>query len=96
MLDLTGVRAHLKSVVSTLNHRVGSQSANNGVALEVTEQLRSLSSLNVVQLSKLAIPEQSMASTAINALNVHAKSHNDLVITIGTGIVFDSDFDGFV
>ena len=52
--------------------------------------------MHVVELRKFAIPEESMASAAVNTLDVHTKSHDNLVITVGASIVFDAHFNGLV
>ena len=64
--------------------------------LEVTGQLRTLLTLNVINLGEFSIPEKSEGLAAIDTLDVHAERHDDLIVGIGRGLVLEADFHGFV
>ena len=96
MFDLARVAANFEAVLLALDDGVWGQRAHNRVGLEVAEKLRPLHALHVVQLRELSVPEESVATAAVNTLDVHTESHYDLVVTVGTGVVLDAHFDSLV
>lgn len=48
--------------------------------------------LNIIDLGEFPIPEESVAFTAVNALNVHAQGHNDLEVSVRGSLILNSDF----
>jgi hypothetical protein len=52
------------------------------MALEIAQELWSLILTHFVNLSELAIVEQDVIAAAVNALNVHAKSHDNLEVRV--------------
>ena len=55
-----------------------------------------LGTLHVIKLCKLAVPEEGVATTAVDSLDVHAESHNNLVVAVGTGVVLHPYFNCLV
>jgi hypothetical protein len=64
--------------------------------LKVPSQLRALLALNIINLRKFAIPEKSESLATIYTLDIHTKSHDDLIICVGRGLVFETNLDSLV
>ena len=52
--------------------------------------------MHIIELGKLAVPEESVASATVDAFDVHAQGHDDLVITVRAHVVFDAHFNCLV
>lgn len=52
-----------------------------------------MGALNVVELCELAVPEESVASTTVDTLDVHAEGHDYLIVAIGAHIVLHTDLN---
>ena len=52
--------------------------------------------LDIVALDELAVPKEGVASAAVDALDVHAEGHDDLVVAVDGGVVFDADLNCLV
>ena len=44
--------------------------------------------MHIVDLCELSIPEECVRLAAIDALDVHPQGHNDLIVSIGGGLIF--------
>ena len=55
-----------------------------------------MGALNVVELCELAVPEESVASTTVDTLDVHAEGHDDLEIRVLRLIIPHSNFNSLV
>ena len=63
---------------------------------EVTRELGSFLPLNIVNLSEFTVPEKGEGFATVDTLDVHAQSHDDLVVSIWGCLVFEADFHCFV
>jgi hypothetical protein len=96
LFDFSSITTDLNLSLVALDYGVGSKSADVGIGFKTSEALRAFSRLDVVELSVLAIPEQSMVLGAVNSLDVHAKSHNNLEVLVRRSFISDSNFNGLI
>lgn len=66
------------------------------MGLKVTSKLRSLLTLDIINLSKFTIPEKGERLAAIDTLDVHTQGHYDLIVSIRRGLILETNFDSFV
>jgi hypothetical protein len=66
------------------------------VRLEVTRKLRALLALNIINLSEFSIPEKGKRLAAIDTLDIHTQSHNDLVVSIRGCFILEANFNCFI
>jgi hypothetical protein len=66
------------------------------VRLEVTRKLGALLALNIINLSEFSIPEKGERLAAIDTLDIHTQSHNDLVVSIRGCFIFEANFNCFI
>jgi hypothetical protein len=60
------------------------------VGFEVTSELGALLTLHVIDLCELSIPEESVRLAAIDSLDVHPQGHDDLVVGVRGGLIFQA------
>jgi hypothetical protein len=66
------------------------------VRFEVTSELRAFLTLHVIDLCELSIPEESVRLAAIDALDVHPQGHDDLIVGVRGGLIFQAYLDCLV
>ena len=66
------------------------------MGFEVASELRALLALHVVDLRELSIPEEGVRLAAIDALDVHPQRHNDLIVGVRGGLIFQAYLDCLV
>jgi len=97
LLDLARVAANFKLArLRAANDGVEGKCANIGPGFKIAEKLGALLDINVVNLHEFTVPEERVRPTAVNALNIHAQGHHDLVVGVIRVFVFDTHFNSLV